>query len=378
MKPSVLFVASTGSHIRSFHLPYLRAFQERGWTVHVACGGPAGDIPFTDRVLELPFEKKMTAPSNFKAAALLRRTIREENYALITVHTSLAAFFTRFALRGLKKRPPLVNMVHGYLYDDAPSPLKRTVLRTAEKLTAPVTDLVLTMNDWDFQEAKRNHLGRRVASVPGIGVDFSRFRPEQKTDRQSLRAAHGIPADSFVLIYAAEFSARKNQSFLIRAMAQLPPRVHLVLAGQGALWEGCKALAQELNVAERVLFPGYIDVNEWYSLADAAVSSSRSEGLPFNVMEAMYLGLPVVASTVKGHIDLLREGESGLLYPYGDTDAFVRQVTRLLDDPALCTALGARAAKSVLPYALESVLPQVLAEYESLVPDLAYAATPFP
>lgn len=373
MKPSVLFVASTGSHIRNFHLPYLRYFQERGWTVHVACGAPAGDIPIADNVIELPFEKKMSAPSNFRASALLRRAVSEENYSFLSVHTSLAAFFTRLALLGLNKRPPLVNVVHGYLYDSDTPALKQKVLRTAERLTAPVTDLLLTMNDWDLREAEQYHLGRRVASIPGIGVDFSRIKRRDEVLCAALRSQYNIPSGAFVMLYAAEFSSRKNQAFLIRAMAQLPPHVHLVLAGQGALLEECKALAQELGIAERILFPGHIDVGDWYAMADAAVSSSRSEGLPFNIMEAMYAGLPVVASMVKGHTDLLREGDSGLLYPYGDTDAFVHQVIRLLDAPALRASLGSRAAESVFPYALENVLPQVIAEYETLVPDFVTA-----
>lgn len=373
MKPSVLFVASTGSHIRNFHLPYLRAFRERGWTVHVACGTSAGEIPCADRVLELPFEKKMSAPSNFRAAALLRRAILEEDYDLVTVHTSLAAFFARFALLGLKKRPAVVNMVHGYLYDDETSAVKCTILRTAERLTAPVTDLVLTMNGWDKGEAERYRLGKRVASVPGVGVEFGRLNHPERFDVSVLRGKHDIPADAFVLIYAAEFSKRKNQEFLVRAMKRLPADAYLVLAGQGALLEECKLLAHELNVADRILFPGHIDVGEWYAVADAVVSASRSEGLPFNIMEAMYLGLPVVASAVKGHADLLREDESGLLYPFGDADAYVCQVVRLMKEPELRTKLGSRAATDVLAYDLETVLPQVMAEYEGLVPVTANA-----
>ena len=371
MKPSVLFVASTGSHIRNFHLPYLRSFQERGWSVHVACGAPAGDIPFADKVVELPFKKKMTAPANFRAADLLRRAIRKENYALITTHTSLAAFFARFALLGSKKRPPLVNLSHGYLYDDDTSAIKRTVLRGAERLVAPVTDLVLTMNAWDRQEAQQYHLGKRVDFVPGVGVDFSRLSQREAGFASSLRADYGIPDDAFVLIYAAEFSARKNQEFLIRAMTKLPSHVRLVLGGQGALLEDCRALAQEIGVANQVVFPGYIHVAEWYPAADAVVSSSRSEGLPFHIMEAMYLSVPVIASAVKGHTDLIREGETGLLYPFGDEEAFVRQVTRLSVDAALGDSLAANAKAEVLQYGLDEVLPQVMAAYEVLCPNEA-------
>ena len=92
MKKKILFTASTYSHIRNFHLPYLEYYQERGWEVHVACGGTVQELSCADRVIRLPLKKSMGAPDNFRASKLLRSIIRQENYSLITTHTSLAAF----------------------------------------------------------------------------------------------------------------------------------------------------------------------------------------------------------------------------------------------------------------------------------------------
>ena len=128
-------------------------------------------------------------------------------------------------------------------------------------------------------------------------------------------------------------------------------------------------LAAALGVADRVIFPGFVSpMAPLYALADAAVTSSRSEGLPFNVMESMYAGLPVIASRVKGHTDLLEEGRTGLLYPFDDTAAFTSAVKRLLQEPDLSAALGTAAHDAVQPYALDTVLPQVMEQYLSLVP----------
>ena len=134
----VLFTASTFSHILHFHLPYLRCFKERGWIVHVACGGKTEEVPWADEVIWLPFEKKMTAYGNFKASCLLKKKLREENYDLLCTHTSLAAFFSRCAVWGMRKRPRVVNMVHGYLFDEDTPMAKKMMLLGAERLTAPV------------------------------------------------------------------------------------------------------------------------------------------------------------------------------------------------------------------------------------------------
>lgn len=351
----VLITASTFSHIVSFHLPYVRRFKELGWEVHIACGGALRDIPGADRIIQLPLEKKLAAPGNLRARAILRRLMREKAYDLVLTHTSLAAFFTRFAELGLRRHPPTVNVVHGYLFDGSTPPLKAALLKAAEYITAPVTDLLLTMNRYDYDWAVSHHAGKTVRMIPGMGVpDISAAisRPEH---------------DGFVLIYPAEFSERKNQAMLIRAMPLLPDCVKLVLPGCGALLESCRELSETLSVNNRVYFPGHVDnVRQLLCSADAAVTASRSEGLPFNVMEAMQCALPVIASDVKGNADLVQDGVTGLLFPFDDEASFVQCVKRLMEDRRTAAQMGQTGRAAVGKYELDNVLGTVMAEYLSL------------
>lgn len=368
MRGKLLYVASTQSHIRTFHLPYLHALEQDGWEVHGAWGKVTDEIPYVTQTLSLPFEKKMFAIGNLKAAKILRAKIKTEQYHTVIVHTSLAAFFTRLAVLGLKKRPHVINMVHGFLFDDQTGWLKRQILLGAERVTAPVTDLVVTMNCWDHRIAEKYRLGKAVCHVPGVGVDFARLEEQRTIGRDTLRRELGISEDAFVLIYPAEFSQRKSQQILLRALTHMSENVMLVLPGSGTLLDHCKALAQELGVAHRVKFPGYIDqMGSWYSMADAAVSSSRSEGLPFNIMEAMYCRLPVVASAVKGHEDLIEHERTGLLYPYGDELACAEQIRSLILRPELASSIGRQGNMQIQQYALDQVLPQVLTAYNSIL-----------
>ncbi len=324
----------------------------------------------------------MTAPANFRAQARLRALMAEHRYDLVITHTSLAAFFTRLAAASVRHRPAVVNVAHGYLFDDETPFLKKNVLVSAERLTASQTDLLLTMNDYDTRFARRYRLGRRVEQIPGMGVDFSRFPAVSPQERLALRREHGINADAFVLLYAAEFSPRKSQATLLRAMPLLPQHVVLALPGQGALLDECRRLAEDLGVGNRVIFPGYcaamaswyaLDrvifpgycaaMASWYALADCAVSASRSEGLPFNIMEAMHASLPVVATAVKGHTDLVTPGQTGLLFPYGDEAAFAGAIEELLAEPDRTAAMGRAAAQAAEPYELSRVLPQVMELY---------------
>lgn len=364
--PSVLFTASTFSHIVSFHLPYLRRFRELGWQVDVACGGAMRDIPFADAVMALPLEKKISAPSNFRAAALLRRRMEQEQYDLVVTHTTLAAFFTRWAMRGMRTRPRVVDVVHGYLFDDGTQGLKKLLLTEAERMTAPQTDLLLTMNAWDTQWAAAHHAAPRVEEIPGMGVDLSRFQAAGEK-RQAMRERLGLAEQDVALIYPAEFGPRKDQATLLRAMPLLPERVKLLLPGRGELLDQCRQQAAALGVADRVIFPEFVhNIPEWLAAADISVASSWKEGLPFHVMEAMASGLPAVVTAIKGHTDLVGP-ENGLLVPRRDEKAFAAAIQKLADQPELRARLGEAGRQKVQRYGLEAVLPQVMERYLSVL-----------
>ena len=130
-----------------------------------------------------------------------------------------------------------------------------------------------------------------------------------------------------------------------------------MLAGRGATLEDCRALAETLGVAARVVFAGFVpDVQVCYHAADVCVSTSRSEGLPFNLMEAMHCALPIVVTDVKGHEDLAQEGKAGILVPYGDEEQLCAALTELMSNPALIMQLGCEGEKMVERYRLEYVI----------------------
>lgn len=369
MAHKILIAASTFSHIRSFHLPYLTRFRELGWEVHVLGGGDPSGISAADRLLPMPFQKSLLSPGNWRTALAAAKLIRRERYDAVLLHTSLAAFFLRIGILLSGFRPKLViNTVHGYLFDRHTPFARRALLIAAEKLTRPVTDLIWVMNQEDLLLARTYRLSRgKLDKIDGMGVDLSRFNPPSAEEKAALRRDLHLPEDGIILIYCAEFSERKNQAFLIRALQRLQtqcPRLFLCLPGDGVLREHCRTLSEALGVSDRVAFPGYQpDTPRWYRAADACVSSSRSEGLPFHLMEAMSCGLPAVASAVKGHTDLIEPGTNGLLFPFGDMDACCTALRRLADSSKLRTSLGDAAHRSVRRYELDRVLPVTMQKF---------------
>ena len=369
-REKILYVASTFGHLASFHQPYLQWFADQGYEVHVAAGGTPCELKGVSRYISLPFEKSMFSPKNLAAVWELYRLMKAERYKMISLHTSLAAFFARLAVVPLgKRRPGVMNTVHGYLFDKDTRWTKRMLLLGAERMTAPVTDWLLTMNQQDTEIARRYHLGKRDVLTKGMGVDFTRFTPPEQNQREELRRKLGLKPSELVLIYAAEFSKRKNQGMLIEAMQRLPEHVVLLLPGQGEIREMCRMQAGRAGLTDRIRFPGFVrDMENWYRASDICVSSSRIEGLPFNVMEAMACGLPVVASDIKGHQDLICAGENGFLYSFGDTKEFVNAVQRL-QDAKVRQRMGEAARSSMQRFGITEVFPELTVLYENAAKD---------
>lgn len=318
MEKKVLFCASTLSHLMNFHLPYLADFREQGYEVWTAAGkGKERPIPYAHRQVELPLCKKFFSPKNVAAIFRTRRLLMKEGFTCISTHTTLASAVVRAAvlLMPKRKRPKVYCICHGYLFGEKDG-LKKWAYLLPELICAPVTDLLMTMNREDEAIAERYKLGKKRVFIHGMGVDDTPFHPLTPEQRRQGREEWGFSRENFLFVYAAEFSRRKNQILLLRGFARAAekiPNARLILAGTGATLEECKAEAARLGIGDRVFFPGYVEeMEKLYPLCDAAVSSSRMEGLPFNIMEAMLCGLPVIASRIKGHVDLLGEGSEWL------------------------------------------------------------------
>lgn len=363
----ILFAASTLSHIENFHIPYLKYFKDNGFEVHIM--GKENNkllIPYVDKVIPINFEKNMFSFKNFISAFKISKLIKKEKYSTISTHTILASFFTRLGIMlSLKKHPLVINTVHGYLFDENSNFIKKVIMILAEKFVRPVTDTILVMNSTDYEIAKKYNLyNKNLYSINGMGINASKFSFSTEENKSYLREKYNIPKDDFLLIYVAEFSKRKNQKFLIESLKGLISEgynnVKLLLLGDGVLLDDMKHYSKTLGIEDNIIFKGYIkEVCNYYQISDICVSSSRIEGLPFNIMEAMSTGLPVIASKIKGHIDLVHPGDNGFLYEYNNINEFCNHVKILYNDRNLLNNMKISSHDLSKNYSLESIFPEI-------------------
>ena len=369
-KGKILYCASTASHLRNFHLPYMQGLQQMGYHV-TACVNEQCELQYADEVVAIPFHKQITSTENIKNIFRVRDLLKQEQYTAISVHTTLAAAVVRAAVLLMPKseRPKVFNTCHGYLFGSKDG-LNKWKYLLPEKLCAKVTDVLMVMNDEDKALAEQYKLYKKTGKlimVPGMGVDFNRFDMPQS--KQELRSQYDVTEDEVLYVFAGEFSHRKNQKMLIdafaRAAAQMP-KAKLILAGMGVLLDECKLQVRQLHLEHKILFPGYVaDMPTLYRMSDACVSASKIEGLPFNVMEAMYCGLPCVVSDIKGHKDLIANGQSG--YLCSDVLQMAGCILQIYQSVSLRTRLGINAADDAEQYRLDEVKPAIMQVYEELM-----------
>ncbi|MDU6542678.1 glycosyltransferase [Clostridium sp.] len=371
----VLIAASTLSHIENFHTPYLKHFKDLGFEIHVI-GKKNKDctIPYADKVICIDFEKKMISLKNILNILKISKLIRSEKYFLIYTHTILASFFTRLGIVfSLTKIPIIINTVHGYLFDKNSSWVKKIIMLSAEKSVSFITDYILVMNNEDYNIAKKYNLyTKNLFLIKGMGFNSDLFNKVTNENKLKLRSEYNFSKNDFILIYVAEFSKRKNQKFLVNSLKKLSDcgfsNIKLLLIGDGALLEDVKKYSSELGVYENIVFAGYKkNTNDYYNLSDICVSASRIEGLPFNIMESMSCGLPVVASNIKGHSDLISPNLNGFLYNYNDTDAFCNYIETLLQDKILIQNMSKNNIIKSLEYSSKNVLKTNIELIDKLV-----------
>lgn len=367
----VLMAATVPVFIRTFLLPLAEYFRGMGWRVD-AMARDLSDCERSreafDRVWDVGWSRSPLNPANLvDPPRRVRALVERERYDLVHVHTHVAAFVTRFALGRRENRPKIVYTAHGFSFYPGGPRLRNAILQGIESVAAHWTDYLVTMNQDDFEAARRfRALSRdRVRYMPGIGVDLDRYNPSavSATQVDRLRAELGLKAEDPVFTMVAEFIHRKRHADAIRALAKMSDeRAHLLLAGNGPLVPAMRELASSLGLKNRVHFLGFRDdIPVLMRASRAVLLVSAQEGLPRSVMEALCLEVPVIGTRVRGTMDLL-DPEHGFLVELGDVDGIARALDWTAAHPEKCGQMGREGRRAMRSYDVSNII----AEHEAL------------
>lgn len=365
--PVILQVTTVALTLKAFLRPIAEHFRRRGWRVDGFANGAESCAECRasfDRTWDASWTRSPTSVrAMFRAARALRRLVAEQRYDLVHVHTPIAAFVTRLALRRARhgNRPVVIYTAHGFHFHPRGNPLTNLLYLACERLAGRWTDFLVVINRDDEAQARRHALvpADRIRYIPGIGIATAAYAPQSvNADRvAALRAELGMQMAERLLVVVAEFNAGKRNGDALEALARLGRGdVHLAFAGDGPLLAACRARASELGLARRTHFLGFRgDVPVLLAAADAVMLLSEREGLPRAVMEALCFEKPVIGTDVRGVRDLLSD-DCGILVPVGDIDAVVGAIDRILGSAEGAAAIGRRARRRMASYDEATVL----------------------
>lgn len=363
----VLFTSHT-ANFSKFNRPFMRWFKEQSYEIHYASAGEE-EVLDCDKHFTVPFSRNPLKISNVEALRQLKKILSENKYDIIHTHTPVGSVITRLAARKARKNGTrVIYTAHGFHFFKGAPILNWLTYYPIEKIMANYTDTLITINKEDYELAK-SKFNTDVRYVAGVGIDQEKFdtvlQPKEKLEK---RASLGLNKNDFVILYLAELSKRKNQLWLIRSIAGAlrdNPDIHLLLAGQDSLKGECQKLTKELDLESSIHFLGYRkDVVELLNIADLAVSSSLQEGLPVNIMEAMYIGLPIVAVDCRGSRDLIKNDANGFIIERDRSQEFAERLLYLKEKENLRNAIANKNKLSISPYQLKEIIPNMAHIYQ--------------
>lgn len=285
----------------------------------------------------------------------LWKLVRNGNYDAIFSYTGYAYLSFWIVAAAVKLSGiPLLSSTDAYEVDGAnPKRWKSLLKRFCLPLIYKVNDIVVAPSQATFKFVESlGFPSQRISLTPG-GFDNEWWAREAgRSDRSETRASLGIPPDCAVLLFCAKLQPRKRPHDVLRAVAKTDnQKCFLVFAGDGPLRTQLEAEAKVLGVANRVVFCGFVNQSRLpalYRAADLFVLPSEWDGCPLVVCEAMSCGCPVLLSdAIPGRFDLVKNGDTGFIYPCGDVNALASVLQDFLQDPDKLSRLSASASERV-------------------------------
>jgi glycosyltransferase involved in cell wall biosynthesis len=340
--------------------PQLEAFAAAGFeVVGVSAPGPFVEALEARGIRHVPLRhatRSFAPAQDARLFAELVSVFRRLRPAIVHTHNPKPGLYGRVAAR-VARVPVIVNTVHGLYAQPQDRFARRAVVYTMERVAGLCSHAELVQNPEDIETLARIGVPRRKLTRLGNGIDLTRFDPSSvdAADARAARAELGACGpDDVVVGLVGRLVAEKGYLEVFEAARQLQghvPRVRFAVIGEvdhekdDALTAGERERATEAGVR----FLGKrMDVTRLYAGMDVHVLASHREGFPRSPMEAAAMGLPVVATNVRGCREVVDDGVTGRLVPARDPGALAAAIGELASSPELRARYGAAGREKAL------------------------------
>lgn len=280
----------------------------------------------------LPYVKHCFAPTS-KLDIILGRTKRIKE-ALVEIKPDVIhslGVFPDFAISRLKKYPQIITL-RNYIWDDYPAKFGKIqgMLLAKLHLYAMKHTTKTVACSKSLADIYKSKMDLNLDFIRN-GVDVEQYTKPTHDEVVVLRKELKLPEKTFIFVYSGQIISRKNQKFLLEVFRESfkTNEVCLLLLGDGVDYE---ALHGEFGEIPNIDFRGNVDnVSQYLKACDAYISTSKSEGMPNGVLEAMATGLPVILSDIKQHQEIMEVNhEIGFMYGQGDKEDLTQKMHRII------------------------------------------------
>lgn len=380
----ILHICAIGITAKKLLRPQIDYLLSRNLSVEIACSPDADAEELRQEgyvVHPVQIDRKIAPLKNLATVAQLVQLMRTQRYDLVHVHTPIAAVLGRIAAK-IAGVPRIVYTAHGFPFHDQSPAQQYRFYFAVEQFSALFTDLILTQSYEDLVTAQMQALcpPEKVRHLNN-GVDVDRFCRDRlhPTEQKQLRRSLGIPDSANCIIGTiGRLTRQKGFGYLMEAIAQLLPRfphLHVLVIG-GQLNTDPEPFEAELiqqtidlGIRDRITFTGYReDTPELLGLLDVfTLPTYFGEGLPRSILEAMSMGLPIVATHIRGCREAVIPGKNGFIVPPKNSEKLAEALATLLRDPLLRYRLGQTSRqRAETEYNEQLVFQRLAAAYKSL------------
>jgi glycosyltransferase involved in cell wall biosynthesis len=290
----------------------------------------------------LPMRKILWNP---KSIVSLISLIRKQNFDIVHVHSQEAGFIVRLIARAAGAK--LI------IYTPQCTNIRRTrwfwLYRSIERILSYITDMIVSVSEIDRSRIIQWGIpSSKVITINnGIDIDFTKSPP----DLAKMRKMLGLDEKQPIVMQVGRLSYQKNPLAFIKGASIVIkelPDVQFLLVGDGPLKDEVEGYIQELGINKNVHCLGRQDnANEFIAIADIITLTSRWEGLPYVLLEAMAWSCPVVTTAVNGCPEIVKHGDTGYLVPVNDARTWAKYVIKLLEETKNSGEMGKRGNRMI-------------------------------
>jgi len=297
--------------------------------------------------------------------------IKKGKYDLIHTHSSKAGILGRWAAK-LANAPCIVHTPHGHVFYGYFNGFLNIVFIWVEKLTAVVTDKIITLT----QKGKEEHVQFGIAKADKFipiysGIDIEHYR-NKEIHVQNKRKEWGIHPDAFVFGCIARLDEIKGNRYLVDAFIeshQQMPGSQLILVGEGEERKMIEEKIEQNKIQDKIILAGERhDIDEFLLLIDVFVLASLNEGMGRVILEAMACGKPVIATDTGGIPELVKNRVNGFLVPVKDAKGISAAMLKFFERPELVHDYGLNNKRKVEEkFGIKNMVEEIDHLYESLI-----------